>query len=83
MVLLDVRDYNISYKTPIEEAYNIPSAYLKRYYSELPAKDLVLATNLPKSIQADVRFLKRKGFHVVGILDESKKAKQEELATCC
>jgi hypothetical protein len=80
-VVLDVRDYNISYKTPIEGAYNLPSAYIKRYYSELPNKALVLATIEPQSVRVDVRFLQRKGFNIVGIVDMNQGA-MKTLAKC-
>jgi len=68
-VLLDLRDYNVSYKSPLKGSYNIPSAYLKRYFSELPKQDLVIATEQLKYVRADVRFLQKQGFNIVGVIE--------------
>lgn len=39
--IIDIRDYNESYKNPIEGARNIPIAYLKRHINEIPHTDLL------------------------------------------
>ncbi len=68
--VVDLRDFNVSYKTPINGAYNIPSAYLKRYYKELPTQqNLLLVTSDPKYVGPDALFLKRRGLQVAGIVD--------------
>lgn len=64
--VIDVRDYNISYKDIIEKSINIPVAYLERYCYELPDKKIhVVASNrLEKNVA--IRILRRKGFQVTG-----------------
>jgi rhodanese-related sulfurtransferase len=64
--ILDVRDYNESYKYPIEGSLNIPIAYLKRHINEIPHRDihLVVSSLLEKNV--GIRVLKQKGYRVVG-----------------
>ncbi|WP_449538938.1 hypothetical protein [Ferdinandcohnia sp. Marseille-Q9671] len=64
--VIDVRDYNISYKDVIENSLNIPVAYLERYCYEIPEKQVhvVAATKLERNIA--IRILKRNGFQVSG-----------------
>jgi rhodanese-related sulfurtransferase len=64
--IVDVRNYNQSYKDTIVEAINIPVAYLKRNYHEISSMKIhVVASNhLEKNIS--IRFLKKRGFKVTG-----------------
>ncbi|MCQ6274267.1 hypothetical protein JMM81_04660 [Bacillus sp. V3B] len=64
--VVDVRDYNLSYKDPIQGSINIPVAYLKRNFHEVSnSKIIVVASNrLEKNIS--IRFLKNKGCKVMG-----------------
>lgn len=64
--ILDVRDYNESYKNPIVGSLNIPLGYLKRNINEIPHRDLhlVVSSLLEKNVGA--RVLRQKGFRVVG-----------------
>ncbi|WP_419888277.1 hypothetical protein ACN6MT_23310 [Neobacillus niacini] len=64
--ILDVRDYNESYKNPIDGAINIPISYFKRNMHEIPHKELhlVVSSLLEKNI--GIRTLQKKGFRVVG-----------------
>ncbi|WP_462409425.1 rhodanese-like domain-containing protein [Neobacillus sp. Marseille-QA0830] len=64
--IMDVRDYNLSNKEPIDGAINIPIAYLKRNYKEIPNSDLhlIVSSNIEKNM--GIRFLRKKGFRVVG-----------------
>ncbi|MDF0728634.1 hypothetical protein PY093_18520 [Cytobacillus sp. S13-E01] len=63
--ILDVRDYNETYKDPIQVAINIPLGYLRRYYGEIDSHRIhvVAANHLEKNIS--IRFLRRKGFKVM------------------
>lgn len=65
-IIIDLRDYNESYLNTVSEAINIPIAYLNRYYHEIPKKNLyiVASNNMEKNI--GVRFLRKKGFQVIG-----------------
>lgn len=80
VVVVDLRDYNVSYKHPVNGAINIPVAYLKRHYHEIPNKvvHVVVSSSIEKNI--GIRFLRKKGFRVSGytistqnrlLLDES------------
>lgn len=62
--VLDVRDYNQSYKDSHALTINIPVAYLKRYFHEIPNKKIhIVASNeLEKNIS--IRILRKKGFFV-------------------
>lgn len=64
--VIDIRDFNDSYKNPIKGAVNIPFAYLNRYIAEIPNREihLVVSNSLEKNI--GIRFLRKKGFRVVG-----------------
>jgi len=74
---VDVRDYNQSYKQPIKEATNIPTAYLRRFYKEIPnGKIVVIASDLIEK-NLSVRFLKRKGFDVIGYSITNCKCKEK------
>jgi rhodanese-related sulfurtransferase len=64
--ILDVRDYNESYKNPIEGALNIPIAYLKRHINEIPQKNLHLVVSSLLEKNVGVRALKQKGYRIVG-----------------
>jgi rhodanese-related sulfurtransferase len=77
--ILDVRDYNESYKNPIDGALNIPLSYLKRNIHEIPDKDLhlIVTSLLEKNVGA--RILKEKGYRVVGYSFISGQSKESHL----
>jgi rhodanese-related sulfurtransferase len=64
--VIDVRDYNDSYKEPISGAVNIPIAYLNRYYSEIPNVDLYIVASDKIEKNMGVRILRKKGFQIIG-----------------
>ncbi|GAA0330366.1 hypothetical protein GCM10008967_21080 [Bacillus carboniphilus] len=66
--IVDVRDYNQSYKSPVKGATNIPIAYLKRYWHELKQKDIYVVASTPLEKNMSIRFLKRRGFNVQGFM---------------
>ncbi|WP_226666554.1 hypothetical protein [Metabacillus litoralis] len=65
-VVVDIRDYNNISKELVSDAIVIPIAYLKRYYHEIPSKNVhvVASTKLEKNI--GIRFLQKNGFRVTG-----------------
>lgn len=65
ITVLDVRDYNQSYKDSIQSSINIPIAYLKRNVAEIQGKKIhIVATNhIEKNMS--VRFLRKKGYKVI------------------
>lgn len=64
MAIVDVRDYNQSYKDAAQTSINIPVAYLSRYFHEIPGQQVhvIAANSLEKNIS--IRFLRKKGYHV-------------------
>ncbi|WP_071394962.1 hypothetical protein [Bacillus tuaregi] len=63
--VIDLRDFNVSYKDPVKEALNIPIAYLKRNHHEIPDMDLhVVASSLVEK-NMGIRLLRQQGFHVI------------------
>jgi hypothetical protein len=66
MKVIDLRDFNDSYKNPINGAVNIPLAYLKRNFNEIPSRDIHLIVSNPLEKNFGIRYLRKKGFRVVG-----------------
>jgi rhodanese-related sulfurtransferase len=64
--IIDLRDYNESDKNPIEGELNIPIAYLKRNFREIPKRELHLIVSSILEKNMGIRFLRKKGFCVVG-----------------
>ncbi|WP_108669112.1 hypothetical protein [Peribacillus acanthi] len=64
--IVDVRDYNLSYNDPIIRAINIPVAYMKRHFKEIPNVNIhvVASDHLEKNMS--IRFFRKKGFTVIG-----------------
>ena len=84
--IVDLRDYNVSYKSPIENAMNIPVPYIKRHYKDIKSNDLIVAASNRLEKNVGIRILRRKGFKVVGyILIDSYKEKNNIIAknVCC
>jgi rhodanese-related sulfurtransferase len=86
--ILDIRDYNASYKSSVEGAVNIPLSYLNRYAEELSSKEvhLIASNNLEKNV--GIRFLRKKGFHVTSysVVDSHHKnsfQSKRHIKTCC
>ncbi len=63
IVILDLRDYNEK-GTLKNVAMQIPYAYLRRYYSEIPNQPLHVIAGNRLDLNLGVRFLLRKGYHV-------------------
>lgn len=64
--ILDVRDYNQSYKNPIKNSINIPVAYLKRNYHEISNSTIIVVASDTLEKNISIRFLKKKGVNVLG-----------------
>jgi hypothetical protein len=65
-VLLDIRDYNISYKNQVNGAINLPLPYLNRYVQEIPKYSIHLVVSNTIEKNMGVRFLSKRGFRVTG-----------------
>jgi len=76
--VIDLRDYNESYKDPIDIGINIPIAYLNRYYSEIPNHELIVVASNCMERNIGVRILRNKGFKVVGYKVTSRKGIEME-----
>ncbi|SEN34388.1 hypothetical protein SAMN05192533_111162 [Mesobacillus persicus] len=64
--VVDVREYNQSYKEPVPKSINIPIAYIKRNYQEISSLNIhiIAADHLEKNMA--IRILRKKGFHISG-----------------
>ncbi|PLS04746.1 hypothetical protein [Neobacillus cucumis] len=74
IIIIDIRDYNESYKDPIKGSINIPISYLNRNIKEIPDGDLYIVASSSLEKNVGIRFFRQKGFRVVGyfISDNSK-----------
>lgn len=79
--VIDLRDYNDSYKSPIKGAINIPIAYLNRSYKEIPCCKLHVISSSILEKNVGIRFLRRKGFMIIGftIIEKSNLCYNENL----
>ncbi|MEW9050670.1 MAG: hypothetical protein AB2392_05905 [Neobacillus sp.] len=66
--ILDLRDYQTTAKEPINNSINIPYAYLKRFYKEIPTNKLMIIATDSVEKNLAIRFLVRKKFKVTGYL---------------
>jgi rhodanese-related sulfurtransferase len=73
--VIDVRDYNNSYKDPIPGAINIPIAYINRHFSELPNVDLYIVASNSVEKNIGIRMLRKKGFQIIGCSIQSNENK--------
>jgi rhodanese-related sulfurtransferase len=64
IVVLDIRDYNEASSKPVLHSINIPYAYLKRHYKEIPNRTIHVIASDRLERNLGLRFLTRKGFHV-------------------
>lgn len=87
--LLDTRDYQIADKDPYNESVNIPFAYLKRYYHDIPGKKLMIISTDRIEKNLAIRFLRKKGFEIVGFKISHRKGEiknhgvqQKDYKTC-
>ncbi|MDC3412962.1 sulfurtransferase [Terrihalobacillus insolitus] len=67
LTFLDVRDYVVSSNDSVNNAVNIPYAYLKRYYRKInQRKGVILVVSDPLLLNVSVRFLRRKNIKIEG-----------------
>lgn len=65
--MLDIRDYNTSYKETVKKgSIFIPIAYLKRYHHEIPSKYIYLIASDKIEKNLGIRILTQKGYQVIG-----------------
>lgn len=66
VVKIDLRDYNKSYRSYVDDTIQIPVAYLKRHMHEIQGDQVfVIASNkVEKNI--GIRILQNKGYKVIG-----------------
>lgn len=65
ILLLDVRAYNISYKDPIEGAFELPVAYFLRSYEEIPDRPIHIIASDEMEKNMAVRLLRKKGKTII------------------
>ncbi|GIN94147.1 hypothetical protein J6TS1_00170 [Siminovitchia terrae] len=66
ITIVDIRDFNESYKSPVPGALTIPVAYLKRNYQDIPSMDLYLVASSKLESNMGIRYLQKKGYHIRG-----------------
>lgn len=66
IVYLDVRDYQDASHKPVQGAFNLPYAYLKRHHDQISSCQVVVVASDPVLKNLSIRFLKGHGFKVVG-----------------
>ncbi len=67
VLFIDTRDYQISYKDKQEDALCIPLPYLHRHYVKIPIdRDLMVIASDRLECNLSIRYLRKKGFHVIG-----------------
>ena len=64
--IIDLRDYNVSNHSPVLGAENIPVAYLNRNLNKIPKNNLHIVASGSLEKNVGIRFLRQKGFQVVG-----------------
>ncbi len=67
-IIVDVRDYQDSFKSNCDQAIAIPCGYLKRYSHEIPKGPIVVIGSSSIECNVGVRQLKGLGFDVVGYI---------------
>ncbi|MHA6252716.1 hypothetical protein [Oceanobacillus sp. CAU 1775] len=81
-VVVDVRDYSIAHRFPVEGAVNIPFSYLKRYYHDIKHRNIFLVASELIDIKLSVRFLAKKGIEINGYYLEQDSEKQSKKYCC-
>ncbi|WP_442599723.1 hypothetical protein [Neobacillus sp. D3-1R] len=66
VIIIDVRDYNQSYKDSNHKSIHIPIAYLKRYVKEIPNTKLHVIAADPLEKNMSIRFLRKQGYQIIG-----------------
>ncbi|UYY96822.1 sulfurtransferase [Peribacillus frigoritolerans] len=64
IIVLDIRDYNETSKYPEDYTLNIPFAYLKRFYMEIPQGKIHVIAEDKLELNLGLRFLIKKGFSI-------------------
>lgn len=77
--IVDVRDYNESYKGEIPQAINVPVAYLKRYVEEIPGGNVHIVANSSLERNLAVRYFRKQQLNVVSYTIVSKYVNE----SCC
>ncbi|MEG9298002.1 sulfurtransferase [Mangrovibacillus sp. Mu-81] len=67
-IIIDVRDYQESYKSTCDQALAIPCGYLRRHAHEIPAGQIIVLGNSSVECNVGVRQLRGLGFAVVGYI---------------
>lgn len=77
VIILDVRDYNDSYKHSVPESMNIPVAYLKRYYPSIADRKIIIVASSTLEKNMSIRFLRKKGCNIIGYTLTNSNCRQD------
>ncbi|MCA1031567.1 sulfurtransferase [Bacillus timonensis] len=64
VVIVDLRDYQVGTKKPINGALHLPYAYLNRYYKEIPGENIHIVASDILERNLGFRFLISKGYNI-------------------
>ncbi|MBY6087282.1 sulfurtransferase [Priestia flexa] len=73
LLILDIRHYNERREEKSGDELNIPYAYLKRFYNEIPNQTIHIIAEDQLELRLGVRFLRKKGYTIDSY----------QLTTCC
>lgn len=78
IIFLDLRDYQSTFHDPIQGSINIPYPYLRRYYTEIPRKNLIILASDSIEKNLAVRFLLKREFFISGFIIVNEKEGEHE-----
>ncbi len=81
-LILDIRDYNVAFHTPVDGALNIPYAYLHRNVSQIPKKKLIVIAPNKRTLKEGIHFLKKNGFSVIGYFCPKERSTLGKTVAC-
>ncbi|RXI96139.1 sulfurtransferase [Anaerobacillus alkaliphilus] len=83
VVLLDVRDYNIAFKSPVKEvSIHLPLAYLKRNFQDVRGKNVVVIASDQLLVNLSARFLRRRGIRIIGYYTQQSSGQELSTVPC-
>ncbi|MCP8615397.1 rhodanese-like domain-containing protein [Salirhabdus salicampi] len=66
IIIVDARDFQTSSQDMIKGSQNIPLAYIRRQYVDIPSKRIIVIASDAVEKNLSIRFLQKKGFTIVG-----------------
>lgn len=83
LTVLDIRDYHESEKGSHIIYLNIPFAYLKRHYAQIPCSPIHVIAADQLELNLGLRYLKAKGYRVVSYSLKNSQAEIKQKGDIC